>query len=101
MMEREASSMPWVYIEDIAQHEGQEVSLRGWLYNKRSSGKLHFLQVRDGTGIIQCVVFQNDVPREQFERAEHLTQESALIVSGTVRAERRAPLGYELGVKQL
>jgi len=93
--------MSWVYIEDIAQHEGEEVTLKGWLYNKRSSGKLHFLQVRDGTGILQCVVFKNDVPVEQFALADHMTQESSLIVRGTVRADSRAPLGFELTVTDL
>jgi asparaginyl-tRNA synthetase len=93
--------MTWVYIEDIGQHEGQEVTLKGWLYAGRSSGKLHFLQVRDGTGVLQCVVFKNDVPPEVFALADHLTQESALIVTGTVRADQRAPLGYELSVKNL
>jgi asparaginyl-tRNA synthetase len=93
--------MDWVYIEDVGQHEGTEVTLKGWLYNRRSSGKLHFLQVRDGTGVLQCVVFKNDVPPEQFTLADHLTQESSLIVSGTVRADPRAPLGYELSVKDL
>ena len=61
---------PVVTIRDIAAHENQEVELRGWLYNKRSSGKLHFLQIRDGSGVIQAVVFKNDVPPEQFTRAE-------------------------------
>jgi asparaginyl-tRNA synthetase len=93
--------MTSVYIEDIAQHEGQEVTLQGWLYNKRSSGKLHFLQVRDGTGVLQCVVFEKDVPPEQFTLADHITQESSLLVRGTVRADARAPLGYELSVKDL
>jgi asparaginyl-tRNA synthetase len=90
-----------VYIEDIARYDGQEVTLRGWLYNKRSSGKLHFLQVRDGTGVLQCVVFKNDVPPEQFALAEHLTQESSLIVTGAVRADARAPLGFELSVREV
>ncbi|MBI3782662.1 MAG: asparagine--tRNA ligase [Deltaproteobacteria bacterium] len=93
--------MPWVYINEIGQHEGQDVTLKGWLYNKRSSGKLHFLQVRDGTGILQCVVFKSDVPPEQFDLADHLSQESSLIVTGTVRADARAPLGYEVSVKDL
>ena len=91
--------MTQVYVEDLGQHEGREVSLRGWLYNKRSSGKLHFLQLRDGTGIIQCVVFKSDVSPDLFARADHLPQESSLIVTGTVRADARAPLGYELAVK--
>jgi asparaginyl-tRNA synthetase len=93
--------MPHVYVEDIAPYESQEVTLKGWLYNKRSSGKLHFLQVRDGTGILQCVVFKNDVPAEQFALAEHLTQESSLVVTGIVRADPRAPMGYELSVRDL
>jgi len=93
--------MTWVYIEDIGRYEGHDVTLKGWLYNKRSSGKLHFLQLRDGTGVLQCVVFKNDVPAEQFAVADHLTQESSLIVTGTVRADARAPLGFELSVKDL
>jgi asparaginyl-tRNA synthetase len=93
--------MAWVYIEDIAQHVEQEVTLKGWLYNKRSSGKLHFLQVRDGTGVLQCVVFKNDVSPEQFALADHVTQESSLIIRGTVRADSRAPLGHELNVTEL
>jgi asparaginyl-tRNA synthetase len=90
-----------VYIEDIGQYDGHTVTLKGWLYNKRSSGKLHFLQVRDGTGMLQCVVFKNDVTPEQFALADHITQESSLLVTGTVRADQRAPLGYELSVKDL
>jgi asparaginyl-tRNA synthetase len=90
-----------VYIEDIGQHLDQDVELRGWLYNKRSSGKLHFLQVRDGTAIIQCVVFHKDVPEETFRLADRLAQETALIVQGRVRADKRSPLGFELGVTGL
>src|SRR4029079_4895504 len=86
---------------EISAHEDQEVELRGWLYNKRSSGKLHFLQIRDGTGVIQAVVFKNDVPAEQFTRADHLGQESALIVRGLVKKDARSPIGYELSVKHL
>jgi asparaginyl-tRNA synthetase len=93
--------MSWVYIEDIAEHAGEQVTLKGWLYNRRSSGKLHFLQVRDGTGSLQCVVFKNGVPPEQFTLADHLSQESSLIVTGTVHADARAPLGYELSVEDL
>jgi asparaginyl-tRNA synthetase len=95
------SEAPWVYIEDIGKHEAQTVTLKGWLYNKRSSGKLHFLLVRDGTGTLQCVVFKKDVPEEQFALADHLPQESSLIVTGVVRKDERAPLGYELGVSDL
>src|SRR5512143_1274396 len=95
------ADMSHVYIEDIGQYDGQTVTLKGWLYNKRSSGKLHFLQLRDGTGVLQCVVFKNDVTPEQFSLADHITQESSLLVTGTVRADQRAPLGYELSVKDL
>ncbi|MFH2204104.1 MAG: asparagine--tRNA ligase [Elusimicrobiota bacterium] len=90
-----------VSISDIGNYEGKDVELRGWLYNKRSSGKLHFLQVRDGAGVIQCVVFKKEVPAEVFALAEKLTQESSLIVTGSVRADTRSALGFELGVKDI
>lgn len=89
------------YIQDIHKHVGKEVTLKGWLYNSRSSGKLHFLQVRDGTGIIQCVMFQKEVPPEIFKLGDGITQESSLVVTGTVREDKRSPLGFELGVKDL
>ena len=73
---------PHVYVRDIAGHEGREVLLRGWLYGKRSSGKLHFIELRDGTGIVQCVMGRNDVPPEVFAAADHITQESSLEASG-------------------
>jgi asparaginyl-tRNA synthetase len=88
-----------VYVDEIHKHEGQEVVLKGWLYGKRSSGKLHFLQIRDGTGVIQCVMGKNDVPPEQFERADKLGQESSVVIAGTVRADKRSPIGFELSVK--
>ncbi len=90
-----------VRIADIAKYEGQEVTLQGWLYNKRSSGKLRFLLVRDGSGIIQCVVFKNDVSEQTFNNATELTQESSVKVTGTVAADPRAPIGFELQVKEL
>jgi len=92
---------PVVRIADIAAYENQVVELRGWLYNRRSSGKLHFLQIRDGTGILQAVMFKGDVPADQFTRADHLGQETSLVVRGTVRKDARSPLGFELGVKEL
>ncbi|MBK8190146.1 MAG: asparagine--tRNA ligase [Vampirovibrionales bacterium] len=85
-------------IERIAQYDGQRVTLYGWLYNKRSSGKLHFLQVRDGTGVIQCVMFRGDVAPALFEAADRVSQESSVRVSGVVRADTRSALGYELSV---
>ena len=90
-----------VWVEDVHRHVDQEVTLRGWLYARRSSGKLHFLQVRDGTGTIQCVTFVKDVSPEAFERAGHVAQESSLEVTGTVRADARSPLGFELAVKDV
>ncbi|MEB3286275.1 MAG: asparagine--tRNA ligase [Vampirovibrionales bacterium] len=93
--------MTHVMIERIAQHEGQTVTLKGWLYNKRSSGKLHFLQLRDGTGIIQCVVFSGNVSPDVFEAAGKLTQESAFSVTGTVKADTRSKIGFELDVQDV
>jgi asparaginyl-tRNA synthetase len=92
---------PPVYIADIAQHDGQDVTLHGWLHNRRSSGKLHFLQVRDGTGTIQCVVFKGNVSPEVFTEADHLPQETSLRVTGTVKKDARSPIGFELDVKDL
>ena len=93
-----AKSVPQVYINRLAGHVGEEVTLRGWLYNLRSSGKLLFVQLRDGTGIVQCVVFKKGVPEEVWESLRNLGQETALIIRGTVRADERAPGGFELDV---
>src|SRR5436189_961486 len=90
-----------VYIEDIAAHEGQEVTLKGWLHNRRSSGKIHFLIVRDGSGFIQAVMSKAAVGDAVFHAADHLGQETAVIVTGTVRADKRAPSGFEIDVKNL
>lgn len=90
-----------VYIEHIAQHVGTPVTLKGWLANRRSSGRIHFLQVRDGSGFIQAVMSRAQVGDETFVTADHLSQESAIIVHGTPRADARAPGGYELDVTGL
>ena len=90
-----------VYVADIAAHEGQEVTLHGWLHNRRSSGKLHFLQVRDGTGTIQCVVFKGNVTPEVFTDADHLPQETSVDVTGLVKKEPRSPIGFEIDVRGL
>ncbi len=90
--------MKRVYISDIAAYEGKEITLKGWLYNKRSSGKLWFLLVRDGTGLIQGVVSQADVDEDSFEGCADLTQESSLEITGTVSPDKRAPGGFELQV---
>jgi asparaginyl-tRNA synthetase len=92
---------PPVYVADVSRHEGQEVTLHGWLHGRRSSGKLHFLQVRDGTGTIQCVVFKGNVSPEAFQEADHLPQETSLAVTGLVKKDERSPLGYELDVRGL
>src|SRR5690242_15519083 len=93
--------MTSVYIEDLRRHIGEEVTLRGWLYNRRSSGKVHFLIVRDGTGLCQCVASLADLGAEEFARADHLGQESAIEVTGIVREDKRAPGGRELTAKSL
>lgn len=93
-----------IRIEKIAQCVGEEVTVQGWLYNRTDKGRLQFLQVRDGSGFVQCVVFQKEVSPETFETALSLTQESSLVVTGTVRADQRAPGvpgGYELGVREI
>ena len=89
------------YIEDIATHQGETVTLKGWLHNRRSSGKIHFLTVRDGTGFVQAIVSTSNVGEELFVRANHLGHESAIIVIGSVRADARAPGGYEVDVSDL
>ena len=88
--------MTHVYIDKIGEHVGETVTIKGWLHNRRSSGKIHFLVVRDGTGFLQVVMGKNDVPEETFKAADHLAQESAVIVSGVVREDKRAKGGYEL-----
>lgn len=90
-----------IYIEDIFQHkiaDGSDVTLNGWLYNKRSSGKLLFLLVRDGTSVIQATVYKPGVSQETFDTADKLTQEASLAVTGKIKKDERAPGGYELQV---
>jgi len=87
-----------VTIESLSNHVGEEVRIRGWLYNKRSSGKLRFLILRDGTGWVQSIMAKSDVPEEVFALFDELTQESSLEVTGEVREDPRAPGGVELGL---
>jgi asparaginyl-tRNA synthetase len=89
------------YIEDIAKHVGEPVRLRGWLHNRRSSGKIHFLTLRDGSGFIQCVMSKQAVGDDMFKTADHLAQESAIIVEGAAREDKRAPSGFEVDVTRL
>jgi len=88
-------------IEELSKAVGSEVVLRGWVFNITGKGKLQFIQLRDGTGIVQCVVFKGNVSEEIFNNAKSLTQESSIIVTGNVRAEERAPGGYEIDVTNL
>src|SRR5215467_3871621 len=94
-----APAPPRVTIADAGHHAGETVEIAGWLYNLRRSGKICFPQVRDGTGILQCVAVKSALPEDLFESLKDLTQESALIVRGKIRAEPRAHGGYELDVE--
>ena len=89
------------YIEDIGKHEGKEITVKGWLYNKRSSGKIRFLLVRDGTGVVQAVTAKGEVDEKTFDVADRITQESSVILKGQVRKEERAPGGYEIVTKEI
>ena len=96
--------MPVIRVDQIDQYGGQEVTIRGWVYNKTHKGKLIFLLIRDGYGFVQCVVFKNDIDPELFEQIIRLQQESSVIVTGLVREDSRAPGvpgGFEIGVRQL
>ncbi len=96
--------MTIISIRDMAQYEGQQVTLRGWVYNRTDKGKLQFIQLRDGTGVAQCVAFKKELDPAQFEVAGRLSQESTIIVTGTVRKDERAPGipgGVELGIQSL
>jgi len=91
--------MTTVRIKDLPRHVGEKVTVNGWLYNKRTSGKLQFPIIRDGSGYLQCVVFRKEVSEETWNATDGVTQESTVRVTGTVRAEGRAPGGVEMGVE--
>jgi asparaginyl-tRNA synthetase len=93
--------MTQVYIRDLSKHVGEEIELKGWLYNKRSSGKLAFLEVRDGSGIVQAIASRKDVSEETWENCEKVTQESSIIVVGTLREHPKRPGVFEVDVKSL
>src|ERR1700689_4601354 len=97
--QNQAVAAPLATIATLNQHEGKPVTLRGWLYNLRESGKLLFPIFRDGTGTVQGVAHVKGVPADVFEKLKGLTQESSVIVTGKVRADKRAPGGYELDVE--
>ncbi len=92
---------PVITIRELSRHVGDEVTLRGWVFNWRKKGKLRFIILRDGFGYLQCVVFRPEVDEAVWERAVEVTQESSIVVSGTVKADERAPGGYELQVRDL
>jgi asparaginyl-tRNA synthetase len=98
---RSGAQMIDTYIDKIGQHAGELVTIKGWVYNKRSSGKLRFLTIRDGTGLLQGVMFRGEVDDEVFNLFDQLTQESSIRVSGEVREDKRAPGGYELSIRSL
>lgn len=91
----------YLTVERLSEFVGQTVTLRGWVHNRTGKGKLNFIILRDGTGIVQCVVFKTNVSEEVFEDAKKLTQESSVSITGTVRAEERAPGGFEIDVTDL
>lgn len=93
--------MRWTYIEDISNFKDKEVEIRGWVFNKRSSGKIRFLLIRDGTGLIQGTIFSSKKDDPLFKKFDTLTQESSLIVRGQVREDKRAPGGFELNIKDV
>ena len=92
---------PWIRIEDLKNHVDERVTCKGWLYNKRKSGKIRFLLLRDGTGILQAVMSRADVPEEIFDLFNKLTRESSLEITGLVKADQRAPGGHELILKDV
>jgi asparaginyl-tRNA synthetase len=93
--------MTTIRIKELPQHVGEKVTIDGWLYNKRTAGKLIFPIVRDGSGYLQCVVFKKEVSEETWNAADQVTQESSVRITGSVRSEARAPGGVELGVETL
>lgn len=93
-----------IQLKDIAKYDGQEVTVRGWVYNKTGKGRLQFILLRDGSGQAQCVAFKKEMDEAEFEIAKNLTQESSVIITGAVRADERAPGfpgGYEIGISKL
>jgi asparaginyl-tRNA synthetase len=95
---------PIIRVEEISKYTGQDVLVQGWVYNRTDKGKLVFLLVRDGSGFVQCVAFKGDLPEAVFDQLTHLPQESSVIISGSVREDRRAPGipgGFEVGVKEI
>ena len=93
--------MPFARISELPNHVGQTVTVRGWVTHLRSSGKIAFIVMRDGTGILQSVVVKSQVSPEVWERFGTLTQEACIAVTGAVKADARQPGGHELGLTEL
>jgi len=93
--------MEWITVDRIAGYANQSVELRGWLANRRSSGKIHFLQLRDGAGVIQCVLSADSVSPELFDTAGKIPYESSVVIRGRVSEDRRSPLGFEIHVEEM
>ena len=96
--------MPIIRVDEISKYAGQEVTIQGWVYNRTDKGKLCFLLARDGTGFMQCVAFKGDLDENLFDQIMRLPQESSVIITGSVREDKRAPGipgGYEVGIKDL
>ncbi len=93
--------MKWVYVEDLEKNKENKVEIRGWVYNKRSSGKIRFLLIRDGTGILQCTMYSSDKNSPLFQKFDRLTQESSLILRGVIKKDKRAPGGYEMSIEEM
>jgi asparaginyl-tRNA synthetase len=90
--------LPVATVDRLSAFAGKRVRLNGWVFNKSSKGKLHFVHLRDGTGVVQCVVFHKNVSPELFEAVGHLGQESSLSLTGLVKEDARAPGGFEIDV---
>ena len=104
LMSKECAVAKVIQIRDIADHDGEEVTVRGWVYNRTGKGRLQFILLRDGSGQAQCVAFKKEMDPAEFEIARALTQESSVVISGTVRADERAPGipgGFEIGIQKL
>lgn len=93
--------MKEAYINELKNYIGQEVTIKGWLYNRRSKGQIHFLLVRDGTGIVQCVALCNEMQKDVFEKCDKIPQESSIVATGTIREDKRSPSGVEMTLKNL
>ncbi|MDD3593533.1 MAG: asparagine--tRNA ligase [Candidatus Gastranaerophilales bacterium] len=93
--------MKEIRIKDVADYEGQEVKIKGWVYSNRSSGKLHFLQLRDGSAEIQAVIFKNDVSDEIFQLGDKITQETSVEITGIVNKHERSKIGFEIALRDL